>query len=127
LVTSSAARKNRCASKGMLQRVGMAQALILELVFLMEPMSGPRSYRLDAANAGISFCLSQTAGKTVFLIAISYPEVEQICDRVAILVRTIDFCSIDELLGTANIYHVRLKAATWIYSINDRLFDLAGK
>ena len=72
-------------SKGMLQRVGMAQALINdpELVFLDEPMSG-----LDPVGRyqmrEIILAL-KAAGKTIFFNSHVLSEVEQICDRIAIL------------------------------------------
>lgn len=73
-------------SKGMLQRVGMAQALINnpEVVFLDEPMSGldPLGrYQIRELIAGL-----KTQGKTVFFNSHVLSDVEQICDRVGILV-----------------------------------------
>jgi len=67
----------------MLQRVGMAQALINdpELVFLDEPMS---LIHWALPNAEIILSL-QNQGKTIFFNSHILSEVEQICDRVAIL------------------------------------------
>ncbi|WP_071515170.1 ABC transporter ATP-binding protein [Geitlerinema sp. PCC 9228] len=95
-------------SKGMLQRIGMAQALINdpEVVFLDEPMSG-----LDPLGRyqirEIIFSLKEQ-GKTIFFNSHVLADVEQICDRVTILARGKAICSgaIDELLGTADAYHV---------------------
>ncbi len=108
-----AARKKqlRQYSKGMLQRVGMAQALINDpkLVFLDEPMSG-----LDPVGRyqmrQIILSLKQQ-GKTIFFNSHVLSEVEQICDRVAILAQGELICSgsLDELLGTNNTYHVKGK------------------
>ncbi|MBP5972868.1 ABC transporter ATP-binding protein [Brasilonema sp. CT11] len=96
-------------SKGMLQRVGIAKALINdpELLFLDEPMSG-----LDAVERyqmrEIILALKAT-GKTIFLSSHTLNEVEQICDRVAILAQgeLISSGSLDELLGTNHLYHVK--------------------
>ncbi len=73
-------------SKGMLQRVGLAQALVGEprLVVLDEPMSGLDPIgRRDIRE--IMLRLKQ-AGCTVFFSTHILPDVEALCDRVAILV-----------------------------------------
>ncbi len=112
----TAARKKqmRQYSKGMLQRVGMAQALINdpELVFLDEPMSGLDPLgRYQMRNIILSL---KQQGKTIFFNSHILSEVEQICDRVAILDRGELICSgsIDELLGTANVYHVKAQGGS---------------
>lgn len=102
-------------SKGMLQRVGMAQALINEpeLVFLDEPMSG-----LDPVGRyqmrEIILAL-KAAGKTIFLNSHILSEVEQICDRIAILAQGELICSgsLNELLGKENTYHVKGQGGDW--------------
>ncbi|MEC4983495.1 MAG: ABC transporter ATP-binding protein [Oscillatoria sp. PMC 1068.18] len=98
-------------SKGMLQRVGMAQALINdpEVVFLDEPMSGldpTGRYRIREIILSL-----KEQGKTVFFNSHILADVEQICDRVAILARGELIClgSLDELLGTGETYHVKGK------------------
>ncbi len=74
-------------SKGMLQRVGLAQALINdpEVVFLDEPMSG-----LDPVGRrevrDLIAALRQE-GKTVFMCSHILSDIEVLCDRVAILKR----------------------------------------
>ncbi|MEH2325157.1 MAG: ABC transporter ATP-binding protein [Nostoc sp.] len=102
-------------SKGMLQRVGMAQALINEpdLVFLDEPMSG-----LDPVGRyqmrEIILAL-KAAGKTIFFNSHVLSEVEQICDRIAILAQGELICSgsLNELLGKNNTYHVKGQGGDW--------------
>ena len=73
-------------SRGMLQRIGMAQALINdpELLILDEPMSsldpvGRREFR------DLILKLKEE-GKTIFFSTHILPDVELICDRVAIIV-----------------------------------------
>jgi ABC-2 type transport system ATP-binding protein len=96
-------------SKGMLQRVGMAQALINdpELVFLDEPMSGLDPVgRYQMREIILSL---KAAGKTIFFNSHILSEVEKICDRVAILSQGQLICSgsLNELLGTKSTYRVK--------------------
>ena len=107
-LAQSTARKKKLKqySKGMLQRVGMAQALINdpEIVFLDEPMSGldPMGrYRMRQ----IVLSLKQQ-GKTIFFNSHVLSDIEQICDRIAFLALGELICqgSLDELLGTSNAY-----------------------
>jgi len=77
----------RTYSKGMLQRVGVAQALINEpeVVFLDEPMSGLDPIgRKEIRDVILSL---RAAGKTVFMTTHILHDVEMICDRVAIIVK----------------------------------------
>jgi ABC-2 type transport system ATP-binding protein len=78
-------RPLRGYSKGMLQRIGIAQALLNDpkLLFLDEPTSG-----LDPiAHAELRDIIVNVGrrGKTVFLSSHQLPDVELVCSRVAII------------------------------------------
>ncbi|HEY0323735.1 MAG TPA: ABC transporter ATP-binding protein [Pyrinomonadaceae bacterium] len=74
-------------SKGMLQRVGIAQAIVNdpEIVFLDEPMSGLDPIgRREVRDLIASL---RASGTTVFLCSHILSDIEVLCDRVAILKR----------------------------------------
>jgi ABC-2 type transport system ATP-binding protein len=107
----AAARKKqlRKYSKGMLQRIGLAQALINDpdVVFLDEPMSG-----LDPTGRRMVRDVILTLkdqGKTIFFNSHVLSDVEAICDRVAILHQGQMICSgsLDDLLGHSQQYMAR--------------------
>jgi len=77
----------RTYSKGMLQRVGIAQALVHdpEVVFLDEPMSGLDPIGRKEIRDIILRLRSE--GKTVFMNTHILTDVEMVCDRVAIIVK----------------------------------------
>jgi ABC-2 type transport system ATP-binding protein len=72
-------------SKGMLQRVGLAQALVNdpEVVFLDEPMSGLDPIGRREVRDLIASLRQE--GKTVFMCSHILSDIEILCDRVAIL------------------------------------------
>jgi ABC-2 type transport system ATP-binding protein len=114
-VADASKKQMRRYSKGMLQRVGMAQALINdpELIFLDEPMSGLDPLgRYQMREIILSL---KAAGKTIFFNSHVLSEVEQICDRVAILSQGVLICvgSLDELLGRGNTYQVKGQGGDW--------------
>ncbi len=97
-------------SKGMLQRIGIAQALISEPEFLIldEPSSG-----LDPLGKvhvrGILEDLRQ-GGTTILLSSHQLSEIEDICDAVAIIDRgrNVASGSLDELLQSEDRYEISL-------------------
>ena len=76
----------RTYSKGMQQRVGIAQALVHDpqVVFLDEPMSGLDP--IGRAEIHDLILRLRTEGKTVFMNTHILTDVEMVCDRVAIIV-----------------------------------------
>jgi len=76
----------RTYSKGMAQRVGIAQALVRDpsVVFLDEPMSGLDPIGRKEIRDLILRLRSE--GKTVFMNTHILSDVEMVCDRVAIIV-----------------------------------------
>jgi ABC-2 type transport system ATP-binding protein len=76
----------RTYSKGMLQRVGIAQALVHDpsVIFLDEPMSGLDPIgRVEIRDLILRL---RADGKTVFMNTHILHDVEMVCDRVAIIV-----------------------------------------
>ncbi|MCH7707619.1 MAG: ABC transporter ATP-binding protein [Myxococcales bacterium] len=76
----------RTYSKGMLQRVGIAQALVHDpkVIFLDEPMSSLDPIgRKEVRDLILRL---RNEGKTVFMSTHILPDVEMTCDRVAIIV-----------------------------------------
>ncbi len=76
----------RTYSKGMLQRIGIAQAIVHDpsVVFLDEPMSGLDPVgRKEIRDLVVQL---NAAGKTIFMNTHILSDVEMICDRVAIIV-----------------------------------------
>lgn len=114
-LAKSTARKKKIKqySKGMRQRVGMAQALINDpdIVFLDEPMSGldPMGrYRMREIVLSL-----KSQGKTIFFNSHILADVEQICDRIALLALGELICqgSLYELLGNGDVYQVVVRGA----------------
>lgn len=86
-LTEARHRQLRKFSKGMLQRIGLAQALIHdpELIILDEPMSGLDPIGRKEVRDLILNLRDQ--GKTVFFSTHIVSDVEMICDRVGILAK----------------------------------------
>jgi len=125
-------RQLRKYSKGMLQRIGIAQALMNdpEVVFLDEPMSGLDPIgRREVRDLLLDL---REKGKTIFFSSHILSDVEAICDRCAVIKRgkLVGCGTIDDLTGgqqqsieiiamhTDNSMLDRLAAASpWIQSI----------
>lgn len=90
-------------SKGMLQRVGIAQAIVNdpEIVFLDEPMSGLDP--IGRREVRDLIAALRTRGTTVFLCSHILSDIEVLCDRVAILKkgRLVEQGRLEELRGRA--------------------------
>jgi ABC-2 type transport system ATP-binding protein len=86
-LTDVAERNAGKFSRGMLQRVGLAQALVNdpELLILDEPASALDP--LGRARVREILLQAKQAGKTIFLSSHLLSEVEQICDRIAIVIK----------------------------------------
>jgi len=98
----AAGARLRTYSKGMLQRVGIAQALVHEprVVFLDEPMSGLDPIGRKEIRDLILRLRGE--GKTIFMNTHILSDVELVCDRVAIIARgrIVHEGAIDEFLGS---------------------------
>ncbi len=118
----------RTFSKGMLQRVGVAQALINDpaIVVLDEPMSG-----LDPAGRRLIRNLivhMRDEGRTVFFSSHILSDVEMICDQVGIMVhgRLRYTGSLDDLLARyTDRVEIRIEAVS--EELAGRLPDLADE
>jgi ABC-2 type transport system ATP-binding protein len=87
-LTEASNRRVRGFSVGMLQRLGVAAALITEpeLIILDEPTSGMDPPGIQEMRALIR-SLADTDGITVILASHQLLEVQRVCDRVAIMNR----------------------------------------
>ncbi len=102
-LTEARTRQLRKFSKGMLQRIGLAQALIHdpELVILDEPMSGLDPIgRKQVRDLILSL---RDRGKTIFFSTHIIPDVEMICDRVGIVMkgRLVACGRVDDLVSSS--------------------------
>ncbi|MBC7474633.1 MAG: ABC transporter ATP-binding protein [Candidatus Sericytochromatia bacterium] len=87
LEKSAGKKQLQTYSKGMLQRIGIAQALINnpELVFLDEPMSGLDPMGRHDVKEIMKFLKKEN--KTIFFNTHILSDVEELCDKVAIMVK----------------------------------------
>jgi len=86
-LTAVAGRSSAKFSRGMTQRLGLVQALINnpDLLLLDEPTSALDPLGRIAVRELL--LKAKAAGKTVFLSSHLLSEIEQICDRIAIVIR----------------------------------------
>lgn len=110
-MTESADRKLKEYSKGMQQRIGLAQALIHEpeLVFLDEPTDGVDPVGRAAIREVIEE--QRRRGVTVFLNSHLLMEVERMCDRVVIIDkgRVLRIGSLEDLTPRTNLVRFELE------------------
>jgi ABC-2 type transport system ATP-binding protein len=102
----------RTYSKGMLQRIGIAQALVHDpsVLFLDEPMSGLDPVgRKEIRDLIVRL---NREGKTVFMNTHILSDVEMICDRVAIIVagRIAYQGALEAIDGERKLYDVTLSS-----------------
>jgi ABC-2 type transport system ATP-binding protein len=102
-------------SKGMMQRIGLAQALGAkpDLVILDEPTDGvDPGGRRDIRNVLLRL---REQGTTLFINSHLLSELESVCDRVAILVqgRVARQGSVDELTVAEQCYLFELESPPW--------------
>jgi ABC-2 type transport system ATP-binding protein len=127
-MTKWADRKVSMYSKGMMQRIGLAQALIHDpdLILLDEPTDGVDPVgRREIRDVLIGL---KKQGKTIFINSHLLSELELICDRVAILVGGLvaKQGTLDELAMTRQFYAIELAAApetATIDTIRRGMFD----
>lgn len=101
-------RPIRTYSKGMMQRVGLAQALLNdpELLFLDEPTTGLDP--IGARQMKDAILSVRDSGKTVLLCSHLLADVQAICDRVAIISegKLVKFGTVPELVGRSQRFEV---------------------
>jgi ABC-2 type transport system ATP-binding protein len=117
-------------SKGMLQRVGLAQALINdpEIVFLDEPMSGLDPIGRREIRELITDLRAQ--GTTVFMSTHILSDIEALCDQVAILRngKLAATGKLDELLnerGETSGFEVNLKGIS-AEQLSEKFAEIGG-
>jgi ABC-2 type transport system ATP-binding protein len=112
-LTDAAGRPLRKYSKGMLQRLGLAQALVNDPEFLImdEPMSGLDPLgRKEVRDLLLSL---RDRGKTLLFSSHILADAEMICDRVAILIngKVVTIGKLQELMKKIEGYEVTLRNA----------------
>jgi ABC-2 type transport system ATP-binding protein len=117
-------------SKGMLQRVGLAQSLINEpeIVFLDEPMSGLDPIGRREVRELIAELREK--GTTVFMSTHILSDIEALCDNVAILRsgRLAATGNLDELLtesGDTQTFEINVKGVS-AESLKNKIEEIAG-
>jgi ABC-type multidrug transport system ATPase subunit len=113
-LSEAANRKAGKYSSGMKQRLGMAMALLHnpELLILDEPTNGMDPAGMREIRILLRSLVEQ--GVTVFLSSHLLHEVEQVCDRVAVLNKgkIVAQGAVNELLGQKSVVRVRVSSPT---------------
>jgi len=109
-MTENASRRMNRYSKGMLQRIGLAQAILLNpgLLILDEPLTGlDPSGQKDLRDVIIEL---QGQGKSILLCSHLLNEVEKVCTDIAIIHqgKIISQGGIDRLLVNENLFELKV-------------------
>lgn len=113
-MTEAGARRVGTYSKGMLQRIGLAQAVVHdpELIVLDEPTAGVDP--VGSAAIGRMIGAMRARGKTIVLCSHLLGQVEQVCDRVAIMDRgrLVLEGHIDDVLARRDTHQITVEGMT---------------
>ncbi|SFB19593.1 ABC-2 type transport system ATP-binding protein [Cohnella sp. OV330] len=128
---SAAGKKTGAYSRGMRQRLGLADVLIKrpEVVILDEPTLGIDPEGVRELLALIRE-LSRDEGLTVLLSSHHLHQVQQICDRVGLfvggrLIASGDLAALSQLLDGSSPYAVELDVGGWSETLGSALRGLA--
>ncbi|MFD2332224.1 ABC transporter ATP-binding protein [Cohnella sp. GCM10020058] len=128
---AAAGKKTGAYSRGMRQRLGLADVLIKrpEVVILDEPTLGIDPEGVRELLALIRE-LSRDEGLTVLLSSHHLHQVQQICDRVGLFVRgrliaSGDLAALSQLLDGSSSYAVELDIGGWSEALSSALHGLA--
>ena len=128
-----AKKKVSSYSKGMQQRIGLAQALMNdpELIILDEPTDGVDPVgRRDIRDVLVRL---REQGKTVFLNSHLLSELEMVCDRVAILVQgvVVQQGTLDDLTAESRRYEIVIEGPPpppeWASELSSLRIEPAGE
>lgn len=130
-MTRWASSRLKTYSKGMLQRVGLAQAMVNDpkIVVLDEPTDGVDPVgRREIRDLLLEL---RDEGRTIFLNSHLLSELEMVCDRVAIMVQgqVSMHGTIDELTRDSRRFEIDCVGDTpsWIDSIEDATTEISGE
>ncbi|MBV6459102.1 MAG: Vitamin B12 import ATP-binding protein BtuD [Fimbriimonadaceae bacterium] len=128
-LAKSADRLNRTLSKGMLQRVGIAQALLgdPQLLILDEVTSGLDPLGRKELRNWLRE--RQGQGTTLFFSSHELAEVEMLCDRFLLIHqgRLIDEREMGELMGAIGSYHIRFKGSVGLHDLAESISGTGGE